>query len=237
MMQARPHDPTIQATEVKSFAARSADVSRVRLGAASLAVAGLLFVLYPAIRPFSDETSLQGARAFASNAWLVAHMLAMVGFTLVMLGLLSLHTALQETAAERPAFRALVASMLGVGLTLPFYGGEAFGLHAIGQQALQEHSAALVRLASVVRSGPELYMFVVGLVLLGVGAILAAAAIWKSGVLARWSGVPFALGFGLYIPQFFGTQPIRVAHGVLVAIGCLWTAAGMWRQGSGRAIR
>jgi hypothetical protein len=201
----------------------------------SLAVAGLLFVLYPAIRPFSDETSLQGARAFASSAWLVAHMLAMVGFTLVALGLLGLHVALQATTAERLAFCALVVSMLGIGLTLPFYGGEAFGLHAIGQQALQEHSAALVGLASVVRGGPELYMFVLGLLLLGVGAILAAVAVWRSSTLARWSGVPFALGFALYIPQFFGTQPVRVAHGVLVAVGCLWVAAGMWRQSDGRA--
>jgi hypothetical protein len=37
----------------------------VRSGAVSLALAGMFFVLYPAIRPFSDETSLQGAQAFA----------------------------------------------------------------------------------------------------------------------------------------------------------------------------
>lgn len=34
----------------------------------------LLFLLYPAIRPFSDETSVQGAAAFASTAWMVVHM-------------------------------------------------------------------------------------------------------------------------------------------------------------------
>jgi hypothetical protein len=36
-------------------------MTRVRLGALALAVAGVLFVLYPAIRPYSDETSLEGA--------------------------------------------------------------------------------------------------------------------------------------------------------------------------------
>lgn len=56
---------------------------RVRFGALALAVAGVLFVLYPAIRPYSDETSLQGAAAFASSAWIVAHVLAMLGFVLV----------------------------------------------------------------------------------------------------------------------------------------------------------
>jgi len=34
-----------------------------------------------------------------------------------------------------------------------------------------------------------------------------------------------AVAFALYIPQFFGTQPVRVAHGLLVTIGCAWMAA------------
>jgi len=203
--------------------------TRVRLGALSLAISGVLFVLYPAIRPFSDETSLQGAQAFASTAWLVAHMLAMVAFILVEVGLLGLFIALQGGVVDRLAFWALVVSVLGIGLTLPFYGGEAFGLHAIGQEAVKEQNAALVSLADVVRSGPGLVMFGVGLLLLAVGAIMAAVAIWRSGALAKWSGIPFALGFALYIPQFFATQPVRVAHGILVAIGCLWIAAAMWQ--------
>lgn len=223
-MQAMTQDGPVQTTRA----------SHIRLGAVSLAVAGVLFILYPAIRPFSDETSLQAAQAFASPAWTVAHMLAMVAFTLVALGLFGLYLALQEGAAERRAFWAFVLSLLGIGLTLPYYGGETYGLRAIGEEAIKEQNAALVGLAEVVRSGPGEIMFAVGLLLLAVGAILTAAAIWKSGALAKWSGIPFALGFALYIPQFFGTQPIRVAHGVLVAIGCLWIAVGMWRLASKR---
>lgn len=234
-MNATSHIRPIRATtshadEEQGVKVRSATTARVRLGAVSLTASGLLFVLYPAIRPFSDEKSLQGAAAFGSTAWLVAHMLAMVGFTLLALGLLGLSISLQESAVEPLAFRAFVVSLLGIGLTLPYYGGEAFGLHAIGQEALAEHSAALVSLADVVRSGPGLVMFGLGLLLLGVGAIMAATAVWKSGMFPRWSGVPFALAFALYIPQFFGTQPIRVAHGLLVAAGCLWIAIGMWQR-------
>lgn len=207
----------------------SVSATRTCLGALSLATAGILFVLYPVIRPFSDETTLRGAEAFASTSWVLAHMLAMLGFTLVAVGLLILYLALQTSSAERVAFNALVLSILGIGLTLPYYGGEAFGLHAIGQEALRQHNVALVNLASDVRSGPQLVMFGVGLLLLAIGAILAAIAIWKSGTIPKWSGGPFALGFALYIPQFFGTPPIRVAHGLLVAAGCLWMAAGLWR--------
>ena len=203
---------------------------RVRLGALGLAVAGLLFVAYPALRPFSDESSLEGAAAFGSAAWLIAHMLAMLGFMLTGFGLFALHLSLRDTSAEQVSFWALVVGCMGIGLTLPFYGGEAFGLHAIGQRALADQSPALVNMAGDVRSGAGLLMFVTGLVLLALGACIAAVAVWKAGLLARWSGVPFALGFALYIPQFFGSQPLRVGHGVVVMVGCLLVAAGMWRR-------
>jgi hypothetical protein len=231
------YERSVPVAGAESSTARSARVARIRLGALSLAVAGILFVLYPAIRPFSDETTLQGAAAFASPAWLLSHILAMVGFTLVAIGLLGLTVTLQESAAERLAYWASVISIAGIGLTLPYYGGEAFGLHAIGQEALSEHNAALVGLANVVRSGPEVVMFVIGLLLITAGAIMAATAIWKSRMLSRWSGVPFALGFALFIPQFFGTQPLRVAHGLLVAAGCLWIAVEMWRESATRGVR
>jgi len=221
--------------DTRRVAAPTASAGRVRLGAAAPAIAGVLFVLYPALRPFSDETSLAGAAAFASSAWLLAHMLAMVGFVLTTLGLLGLYLSVQDTPAERLSFWALIVFWIGAGLMLPFYGGEAFGLHAIGERALANQSQALVSMAEVVRSGAGLMMFLVGLLLLAAGAILSAAAVWKSGRLPRWSGVPFALGFALYIPQFFGSQPLRVAHGVLVAVGCVWLAAGMWRATNARS--
>jgi hypothetical protein len=191
-----------------------------------------LFVLYPAIRPFSDEASLQGAEAFASTAWILAHVLAILGFILLTLGLFSLYISLQQTSAERLAFLALILSWIGVGLTLPFYGGEAFGLHAIGQEAIRQQSSALLNMANDVRSGAGLVMGLAGLMLLAAGTVMAAIAVWRSSTLPKWSGIPFALGFAMYIPQFFGTQPIRVAHGMLVAVGCLWMAAGLWQQSS-----
>jgi len=193
----------------------------------SLALSGILFLLYPALRPFSNEASLQGAEAFASPFWVLAHMLAVVGFILLALGLLGLHSALQNTTVERLMFVALVLTWIGVGFTLPYYGAEIFALHAIGQEAVRQQSVTLLTLVDAVRYGPAIFVFAVGLLLLAVGPILVAIAVWRSGTLSRWSGMVFALGFALYIPQFFGTQPIRVAHGVLVAVGCIWLAWSM----------
>jgi thiol:disulfide interchange protein len=71
-----------------------------------------------------------------------------------------------------------------------------------------------------------------GLVLLAVAAIFLASAIWKSGVLPRWSGVPLAVGFVVCTPQLQGAplfQPIRIVVGLVIAAGCIWVAAGVAR--------
>ncbi|HZD87038.1 MAG TPA: hypothetical protein VE088_03425 [Gaiellaceae bacterium] len=41
--------------------------------------------------------------------------------------------------SRRRPLRALVLTWLGVGLTIPYYGAEAFGLHAVGQRALAQN--------------------------------------------------------------------------------------------------
>src|SRR5258708_17773380 len=102
-----------------------------------------------------------------------------------------------------------------------------FGLRALGQEALRQHSPALLSLVDTVRLGPGAIVFVVGLLLLAVGAILVAIAVWRSGTLSRWSGIPFALGFVLYLPQFFGTQPIRTGPRLLVALRYISVARGL----------
>ena len=135
----------------------------------------------------------------------------------------------------------------GLGLDAPPQksGGESYRVLArkyrpsdfsglIGQEALKQHTASLVGLVDAVRSGAGLVMLLAGLLLLAVAAITAAIALWRSGTYQKWSGVPLAAGIALYIPQFLGTQPVRVAHGLLVGIGCLWIAAGLWRQGQNR---
>lgn len=194
--------------------------ARIWLTSACFAVAGVLFVLYPAIRPFSSETGLQGAAAFGSTAWIVAHSLAIFAFILLGLGLLGLYLRLQPTAVERLMLAGLVASWIGIGLTLPFYGAEVFGLHAIGKSALKQSNAGLVALAGDVRGEPGIWFIIIGLILLGAGIIVVAAAIWRSGALIRWIGIPLAAGFALYIPQYTAQQPLRVAHGLLITIAC-----------------
>jgi hypothetical protein len=195
-----------------------------------LAIAGILFVLYPAIRPFSDESSLQGVEAFASTSWVLAHSLAIVAFILLTLGLLGLYFRLQATTVRRGALWALVLSWIGVGLTLPYYGAEVFGLHAIGQEALKQHNVALLSLVNSVRWEQGIVFILVGLFLLAIGTILFATVIWRSGSLLGWSGIPLAVGFALYIPQFTTSQFVRVGYGLFIMIACFILAWSMMKR-------
>lgn len=204
--------------------------TRTRLGAGALVLAGVLFVLYPAVRPWEDESTLDGATAaMSSAAWVASHLFAMIGFILLPLGLLALRGVLSRTAAEPVALAALVTAWIGVGLTLPYYGAEDFGLNAVATKVADGQAIDLLDVADAVRYGPvAVTTFGVGLVALGVGAVLAAVAVWRSGMLPRWSGVPFAVGLALFLPQFFTPSGVRIAHGVLVAVGSIWLALALW---------
>lgn len=204
--------------------------TRIRAGALALAVAGLLFVAYPAARPWHDESTVEGAtRSMSSNWWVAAHAFAMIGFILIPLGLLAVRSLVQHTRAEALAASAVLITWLGAGLTLPYYGAEDFGLHAIAQRTVSQH-LDILDLVNGVRFGPtQVAMFGVGLVLLGVGAVLTAVAVARSGVLPRWSAVVFAIAFALFIPQFFAGAAVRITHGVIAGIGLVWLAAVVWR--------
>jgi hypothetical protein len=143
--------------------------SRTRWGALTLAVAGVLFILYPAVRPWQDESTVHGAiKAMSSGAWVAAHLFAMVGFILVALGLLAVWNAVSTTRSERLGFAAVVTTWVGVGLTLPYYGAEDFGLNAIARKAAEGQRFDLLGVVDAVRFSPvPATTFFLGLLLLG----------------------------------------------------------------------
>jgi hypothetical protein len=191
--------------------------------AGCLALSGLFFLLYPAIRPFSSEVGIDGAQAFASPKWILAHSLGIFGFTLLALGTLGLYLRHEGTPQAKRMLTALVTVWLGVGLTIPYYGAEVFGLHAVGQRVISQNTPALLKpLTHDIRWEAGIYFILLGLLLLAVGAIVMARAVWRSGQFNRWSGVPLATGLVLYIPQFTGPQSLRVAHGLMMLVGCAW---------------
>jgi hypothetical protein len=176
----------------------------------ALALAGVLFLLYPLLRPWTDETTTSGAHeAMSSTAWVVSHFLAMIGFVLVPLALLGLRDII--------GLLPTAVMWVGAGLTLPYYGAEDFGLHAAATKGTN-----LLDVAEATRYNPiAITIFGVGLVTLAVGAVLVAIKVWGVN---KYAATVFAAGFVLFLPQFFTPAPIRIAHGVLMLVGLVWLA-------------
>ena len=169
-----------------------------------LLITGVLFAIYPVLRPYSTETGTAGADAFASPLWIAAHVSAMLGFIAL---------ALVVRAMQAGQF-AESATWIGVGLLLPYYGAETFALNVLGVRTQETGDVTLVDLAEPIRYGPvQVTMFGLGLVAIAVGVIALAREV------ATWQAWVFAAGFVLFLPQFFGPPWIRVAHGLLILVG------------------
>ena len=197
---------------------------RTGAGAAgALVTAGALLVLYPALRPWSDTTPAGAPAAFASPAWIPAHLAAVAGFVLV-------GFALFGSSTGRLARIAASLWATGTALVLPYYGAEAFALHALGEHIMRSGDTDLLETVEAIRMGAwQVATFATGLLLLAAAGELVAATVARTRAFPRWAGVPFALAFALYLPQFFGPPALRIAHGVLVAVGCLVLAAAIRR--------
>ena len=112
---------TARSSRAAASAASSAPVGRIGSTAAlALGLASLAFAAYPVLRGYGPETGMEGAALYARPAWLFAHLLGMAGFVLVATGL----AGVDERAGRWATWGAF--------LVLPYYGAEAFGLHALG---------------------------------------------------------------------------------------------------------
>jgi hypothetical protein len=204
---------------------------RARLGSLALLLAGVLFVLYPALRPWHDESTVDGALAsMSSTAWVVAHGCAMIGFILLPLGLLALWRLGQETPGEKVGLAAVVTAVVGGGLVLPYYGAEDFGLHALASAYAGGARFDLLDVVEHTRYNPfAITFFGAGLISLAISGVLMAVAIARAGRIWGGSGVLAAVGLVTFLPQFYTPPAIRIAHGVVLGIGLFWLGLALWR--------
>ncbi|MHA6629087.1 hypothetical protein ACU61A_26935 [Pseudonocardia sichuanensis] len=198
-----------------------------RTGAAAFAAAGVLFVLYPAARPYGDLDPATTAAAFSSHWWLTAHLSAVLGFLLAGTGLLALFLRHRTT----PLAAAVATWWLGTGLTAVYYGAETFALHVLGARI--DDPALLAQLAEAIRMGPaQVTIFAAGLVLLAAAGVLTAVGLRS----LHGTALPFAAGAVLFLPQFFAEPGFRVVHGTLLGLGCLLLAAHLARRPAAASV-
>ena len=217
---------TVSSPIISPSTTRASALTRALSAAPELWVAGIAFAVYPALRPFSDEISRSGAQAFASPRWIIAHTFGIAAFTLLGLGLFRLTETLSLHRGR--ARSGLALAWIGIGLTLPYYGAEVFGLHAAGQQALATgRITQFDNLIHNIRWEAGLWYILAGLLALATGTIILTTAAWREIPHPRLTLLPLTVAVTLYIPQFAAPQPVRVAHGLLLTAGCILLTVGI----------
>jgi hypothetical protein len=204
--------------------------TRVALG---LAVAGVAFAAYPALRPYGPEQGLEGAADFGANAWLAAHALGMLGFVVLAFTLRAAAAGSPWAWAGRPLREVETRAWLAVALLLPYYGAEAYGLNQVGRYALDHRDAGVLDVADAFRYAPfEITTFSLGLLALVLVGGRLAHGLWRSGTLARTGGLLAGLGLATYLPQFFLPPAGRIVHGLVLGLGLVLVAVATARRTS-----
>src|SRR6266508_1623858 len=185
--------------------------TRIRLGALALGLSALLFTAFPLVRPFfrldprsPDETLAAASPLITSGPWVLAHLMVTLAFVLLLYGMRALYARLAAVPRGPSPILGRVLSLAGIALIMPMLGVETFILPIVG------------------------LMFLSALLLLAVGSISFARAIWRSGVLPRGAGVLLAIGLALWFPPF--PALIRIVDGFVIGAGGVWLAWAMWRE-------
>lgn len=193
---------------------------------AALAAAAVLFAAYPILRPYSDESTLAGADAMSSAAWVVSHVAGMVAFLLLVAGFGAF-----APSVTRSRRRLATVTGIGVGLVLPYYGAETLGIQVIARRALTDGDPGLLALTEQLRYGAvPMTMFGLGLLALALAGVLLVAhgSDWGSRLGAWLAGISLLT----YLPQFFLPAAGRIAHGLLLAVGLILLAVAEARRSS-----
>jgi hypothetical protein len=213
-------------------------VSRTRWGALTLALSSALFAAWGLLHPVSSldlSDPIAAARIGTSTLQFIADLLLLATFMLLPMALLTIYDRVKATNAERWAFAALVLMLLAIGPFVAGLGVALFATPAAGEVFLRGEQGGIDVLKAMF-AGPLLPVTLVGIVLLTLGSITLAIALWRARSLPKWAGLMYALGFALVIvlPAVANTvsaqKVYRVVDGLLVGVGGLWLAWSIWRE-------
>lgn len=205
-----------------------------RWTAVAFAAAGVLWALFPLLRPWADKVPVSSdelAAAWASDAWVFSHLAGITALGLLAPALFGLRHLLAARPGGRGAtllgWSTALAWMGAAGASL-YYGAEIFGIRTFAQAAIERDDMSLLDEVLALREQPvAVLLFGVGLLLIAAAGVLAAIALFRARM--PWAGIVFAAGLVLVLPQFFAEPAGRVGHGVLFGVGGILVAFAVTR--------
>jgi hypothetical protein len=207
----------------------------IRVGLFALPVYGLL-IAYSTLKPQPDQVAdPEGwARFVSSTSYLVGHVLGNVlGTALVIFGTFALGALLATSRAPRLGLWGMVLSITGYVLfTIPGV-ISTFATPPIGAAYLAGNREVMSLQFSPILTAITLLALLLALI----GNGLLSVAIWRSGILPRWTGVIWAaatlifyvLGFALGMATTGASLPTQPIGAALMAIAGAWIAWAGYR--------
>lgn len=206
-------------------------IDRIRLGAAALVTAATLILVAALIQPaLVPGDHLRLATAFRSPAYLAAQLLVVVALALYSCAAISIYKLLSYTRDHRPAFWAMVLSVIGVGLSMPALGIRSFVHPRLAEMFLNGQPDVMAVYVSM-HDAPDALVLGAGGHLVTAGLAIFSWVIWRNRGLSR----PAVL---LLLAGWIGTtaapaglpRAAGAACGALVACGGVWLGVSLWRH-------
>ncbi len=215
----------------------------IAIGLLGLPLYGAL-TFFSSIDPQPDPNTYYEAwsRFVTTNGYVLKHLfLTILGTIFGIFGTIALGAYLTRSRAGRMGLWAMVITVLSYSLFLTWGGVSTFAAPQEGQAYLagvEEYHELPIILANTLQVAT-----VVASVLLGfVGNVLLGVAVWRSGILPKWSGALWAFApvlmyiFGMVYALTIGAQatpPTVPAGAVVVVISGAWIAWSALSRSSG----
>jgi len=208
-------------------------VHRIRLGALALAISSCFILLAQSLQPSLAEAQRNPSdlsRALTSDTYLMAQILFLLAFPLFSTAAISIYKLLSYSRDHRPAFAAMVFSVIGVGLSMPALGINAVVLPLIGKIYLGGETGAL-SLYLALQDFPQLLILKFGGYLLLIGIAIFCWVIWRNEGLSRWGAMLYLVGWILFIvsDDHLSTAGL-ISIGLLIAMGGIALARTLWTR-------
>ena len=208
-------------------------VNRIRLGAVALGISSILILaaLFMQVSLINSENNpREFATALASKEYLFAQLFILIAFPFLSTAAISIYKLLSYSRDHRPAFWAMVFSVIGIGLSMPALGINAVILPLIGKLYLEGEPGALA-IYYALQEYPWSFILAIGSYLLLAGIMLFSWVIVRNKGFPKWAAVFYLTGWALFVVSSYPIPKFAmISIAVLILLGGIELARSLWVQ-------
>ena len=198
--------------------------ARIRLSILTLAIGSVLGLIGFVLRgpvPLPNMDVDTWAQAVTASNYFLAQVLTIFAYILPYFGFWALYAFLARIErVERIAFWGFMSSIIGTSLALATLGIFSFVSPQIAQRYLQGDNN-LPEIITLVATGQPAMINLLGGTIYLIGTGLLGVAIWRSGILPKWTGLLVGL-HGLFLVFGFMLFPLLFLSWIFLLSAGLW---------------